>query len=161
MKTAITRLSIYQICGSQHQISRILKSVSKENEDEPIPVEIQTLLATSPQIIQHNLRKFTPKSTNLDEHEIAEKPKTKAERIQETQVVPSISDLSLHVGEDESTVVSKSVDLTSEATPNLMKFVTNSFDIGMQKIIIIYFFTNIIISNLYLRDSLSSVSLPG
>ncbi|CBY23991.1 unnamed protein product [Oikopleura dioica] len=101
-----------------------------ENEDEPIPVEIQTLLATSPQIIQHNLRKFTPKSTNLDEHEIAEKPKTKAERIQETQVVPSVSDLSLQVGEDESTVVSKSVDLTSEATPNLMKFVTNSFDIG-------------------------------
>ena len=52
-------------------------------------------------------------------------------------MVPSISDLSLHVGEDESTVVSKSVDLTSEATPNLMKFVTNSFDIGKLKIIII------------------------
>ena len=137
------------------QTSRISKSAIKETEDEPIPVEIQTLLATSPQIIQHNLRKFTPKSANLDEAEIAVKPKTKAERILETQVVPSISDLSLQVDEDESTVVSKSVDLTSEAPPNLMKFVTNSFDIGKLSFFTVFYFY------LYSRDSLASISLPG
>jgi hypothetical protein len=136
----IKRGSSYLTCGVWSQRSRIFKSVLKETEDEPIPVEIQTLLATSPQIIQHNLRKFTPKSANLDEHEITEKPKTKAQRIAEMQVKPSISDLSLQVDEDESTVVSKSVDLTSEAPPNLMKFVTNSFDIGKHCLVNMFYF---------------------
>lgn len=56
------------------------------------------------------------------------------------QVKPSISDLSLQVDEDESTVVSKSVDLTSEAPPNLMKFVTNSFDIGKHCLVNMFYF---------------------
>ena len=91
-------------------------------------MEIQTLLATSPQIIQHNLRKFKPKSTNLDEDEIIEKPKTKAERILENTAKPSSESL-LSLG-DESTVASESVDLRSEAPPKMMNFVTKNFDIG-------------------------------